>query len=48
MIAGIFLLTQVQRWRLGSYDEQLDDISVTRPQLWKQYEQGQPPSPITV
>ena len=47
MVAGIGLLTQVQRWRLGSYDEELDDISVTCPKLWAQYEQGQcffPPS----
>jgi hypothetical protein len=43
MVAGIGLLTQVQRWRLGSFDEALDeDISVTRPHLWAQYEQGQP------
>ena len=39
MVAGIVLLTQVQRWRLGSFDEGLDDISTTRPHLWEQYQQ---------
>ena len=43
MIAGIVLLTQVQRWRLGSFDEQIADLSTAKPQLWEQYERGRRP-----
>ena len=38
MVAAIFFFSQVQRWRLGTYDSRIDDLSVTDPALWRQYE----------
>ena len=38
VIAAVLFFQQVQRWRLGSYDAQIDDLSVSDPTLWQQYE----------
>ena len=31
MVAAVFFFSQVQRWRLGTYDSRIDDLSVTDP-----------------
>lgn len=38
MVAAVLFFIQVQRWRLGTYDSRIDDLSVTDPALWRQYE----------
>ena len=38
MVAGVLFFTQLQRWRLGTYDSRIDDLSVSDPSLWRQYE----------
>ena len=39
MVAAVLFFSQVQRWRLGTYDSRIDDLSVTDPALWQQYEE---------